>query len=202
MGVCVQQIGFGNLGQLATGSIDMTIRQDIADSVYTSVEITTLFTDEAILNAIGNIRLDGIDSFRNAVPFIATQMNSLGQQLTVQFLRDQRRLEMVQQIAEPNNAGVNPVIIPPAANLATTIVASRQGDPMGQNGAWGQNNNPVMRNSAWGVVPQETVGVIPPAPLFPEPSGTIPAGIEHLIVQVLLGQNQIPATPQSLNTDS
>jgi len=219
MGVCLHHNGVG-IGQLVSGSQEITFRQDIGDQVYTSCEITTTYTDEAILNAAGalfnNMNVDRIANWQNHVPNIAQASAIIGQQLTTAFTQlDSRNLRVVIPAAIPG--GAPPVEQAVPANQQQIIIASRQGDslgpvpePGGNNLSWGQNNNPPLRQSAFGVVPQNVVGTIPPRPVAADVAaiGSIPIGIEHLIVQALLGenfalgQNESPPEPTDLTTDS
>ena len=196
-----------DLGQQLTGTMEITFLQDIADQVYTSVEMASRFTSDAILG-IGtalsaNIAASSLfDLGPNPIPIPAAIENSLDQAMSSvinRFQRDSRRLTYVPGVLPA--APVAPYV------KGLTVVATRQGDA-------GFNDNPPLLRGAFGTVPQTVVGTIPTpirngsiaaaaavtAAALPNASGvnSIPANIEHLIVQALLGQNETPPLPATL----
>lgn len=210
LGVCTTHLGLGGLVSWASGTLEVTFRQDIADTVYTSCEMSTQFTDDAIINAVV-AAVDRLQNWQDLVPTLANASNAATRQMVAAFMQDSRNVRMMQPARDQNQP---PAVIGPApSGIIESIIASRQGDNLGENfppaiPAFGRNNNPPMRQGAFGVVPQTDVGIVPGAgPLAVSivpatPTGSIPAGIEHLIVQALLGQDMSPPQPTTLETDS
>ena len=224
MGICNHQITEdSDAGQLLSGSLEITFRQDIADKVYTSVEMSTQFTSAAVLNAAGTFLGTAIRqeyrNFAGITPALQASLDAAMQELIRRFHMDSRRLEIVVPPGAGGGGGMPRRAEPPPGSTLL-VIASRQGDVIFAPHVAGQpppdgprNLNPPLRQGAFGVVPQAAPvafpgGFIPPAPGSPDdpfgwkPTGAIPAGIEHLIVQTLLGQNQLPPPPPQLLTDS
>lgn len=245
-GVCFTHIGLEAFTAFVTGTMEVTFRQDIGDQVYTSCEMSSQYTDQALLNAAGQVatgmiplvapplgalpRAPNLDAFNNweaMAPRITEGANAAMRQLTSTFVNlDSRNLIVTERPAEAGDVAIIPQIV--NNNLVRQIViASREGRPLGpQDGqpflgdarTWGTNNNPPFLQGAFGVVPQDAPGTIPTRPGSTTGKGGIPAGIagvgsvptgiEHLIVQALLGtnfalgQNQTPPEPFELVNDS
>lgn len=235
LGVCAQQVGFANLGQIYTGCLEIRFMQDIGDQVKTSVEMSTSFTDDRLITAlnqtageftgrvirgIGNLAANDPEvllRLLNPTQNLTSILNTMTRALTTDFRVDSRKLVMVEDPSDTPQAQVQGVVnaapAPPRGRI-TTIIASRQGDVLGNsNNQLGQNDNPPLQQGAYGVVPQEDINNPPPdfnaifdasdiAGAAAEATGTIPAGIEHLIVAALLGQGQNPSAPTTLLFDS
>lgn len=226
LGICQHQIAAdSDAGMPLTGSLEITFRQDIADKVYTSVEMSTQFTSEAVLTAAGKFAGAAYDQWGGFNARLAAGLDAAMVELTRRFNMDSRRLEIVTPAGAAGGGSI-PKRADPPSHAAVVVVASRQGDVLnvphfeGPNfpppAGGDRNNNPPLRQGAFGVVPQETPvgqsfvppGFIPPAPgsaLDPQGAdavGQIPSGIEHLIVQALMGPAELPKEPTTLTTDS
>ena len=254
-GVCFTHIGLQSFTELATGTMEITFRQDIGDQVYTSCEMSSQYTDEAILAAAAQVPdallaigrriatgdLDGLNNWQRIAPRITTNARAIAQQLTAAFCQlDSRNLIYSEPVEEGGRAAEIQRIIDVWLNaprlmggqneqVRQMVVASREGQGLGpQDGkpfagsilSWGRNDNPPMLQGAFGVVPQNSPGTanipVQPGqvtvkgglPVGIAGVGSVPTGIEHLIVQALLGtnfalgQNQTPPEPFELVNDS
>lgn len=208
LGICRNQLG-ADFGRIMTGTQEITFRQNLADQVYTSVEMCSSFTSDALFRSALNtglalnpstLGIANIQAIATDAQNVAAGFDPGAVAMVAIFQRDSRRLITV---PPPNTSNVPQYVNPPDF----TIVASRQGDP-------GFNDNPPLLRGAFGTVPQTVLNQIPPpvrdgtaaavaaVTAAAIPAGSIPAGIEHLIVQALLGQNQTPPLPGTLATDS
>lgn len=235
-GICQTQMGTDS-GQFFTGGLEVNYRQDIADEVFTSVEMSSQFTSDAVITAIKDLGVNFLGVARriatgvpvlDAVSDLATVLAlsiDAGAAATKQhFMTDSRQLTLVGGAAAPAAAPAAAVNGNPAANAPAAapalqagqeriIIASRQGDT-------GFTDNPPLNQGAFGTVPQTVVGTFPTpvrnnlvlaAQLAAAnlavsnaalPRGDYPNGIEHLIVQAILGQFQTPPLPGTLVNDS
>lgn len=175
LGVCMQQVGL-NIGALLTGTVELTFRQDLADRVYTSVELVMSWTDDALFLGAAAHAVAGNTSLALAA------LRSGAIQLVNDFQQDSRRLNIAGSLGA--NTGLP----------NESVAAARDGS---------YNSNPPMTQGAFGVrpnmpVPQNTAGFVPSA----VPTGFIPAEIEKFIVQALIGEDQIPPQPPTLINQS
>lgn len=228
--VCSFHLGLRSFGAFVTGTQEVIFRQDLADQVYTSCEISSSFTDEAIVNAaaqagfgiiqalpqIARGNLGGLANWRDFVPqVIRDNATAATQQLIADFFLDHRNVQMEHAANEqPAAAAPIPNLEQPPANVVISTVASREGTQTGPaNARWGEaNTNPPLLQGAFGVVPQDVPGRgnIPPQinAASADPQGRVPDGVERLIAQAILGtnfalgQNQEPPEPPTLQTES
>jgi hypothetical protein len=215
MGVVLTQLGLGT-AQLLSGTARLYFSQDIGDQVLTSCEVTYCYTDSiealAALRAWAQTQIPTIplNPFDWTVPNlgnVAALMGAAALNTMRLFMTDNRTLPIdprfladAQEVAvQPPPPGVNP----PAPPL---LIASRQGDQtlVGQYGFLPRApfaQNPPLRQGAYGVVPQNVPGTIPPVPgaAGGVATGVFPAGIEALIVQALIGQDEATPIPTTLN---
>jgi hypothetical protein len=211
-GICKNQLGSSTLA-LLTGTNEVTFRQDIADEVFTSVEMSSMTTADGLFTAIREGTVAAIETWLRD-PGALNDILRAGQDaasfaMDMRFFGDSRNLTLIAQNAVP---GGGPPIIPAAEvllpGLQRVVVASRQGDP-------GFTGNPPLLRGAFGTEPQDRLNQIPPpirdftsaaavdaVTAAALPQGNIPAGVEYLIVQALLGQNQIPPTASTLQDQS
>lgn len=140
LGVVLNQSGISTLAQMLTGTSELVFRQDIADKVYTSAELTVHWTDEA------NFALAGL-SFLSAPAAIA--INALfgapnqiirqgGQAVIGKYTEDHQTLR--------TSPGMGPNLPIP------DIVADRSGNPS-------YKRNPAMHLQAFGVTPNGDTSV-------------------------------------------
>lgn len=177
LGVVMNQVGL-NIAQLMTGVAELTFIQDVADKVYTSVDLTVEWTDDVTLFAGAGLALAGHPGFVDVV------LNSGSAQTIRQFLTDSRQLG----VAAGFGAGTG---LPNAG-----IAASRDG---------AYNTNPPLNQGAFPIAPSpaapNTAQGVSGAPSA-QPTGRLPTGVEKFIVQALLGQNQQPPRPGTLTDES
>jgi hypothetical protein len=198
-GICMQQIGFGNIATLLTGTHEIIIRQDIGDEVRVSVEMSTMFTDDGVLGAlinaaaaipaIPNLILNPNQQWPAFVPALALQMNAASMQMCAAMTQDSRSLTILDPPApqpQPAPALVPGDIAAPAPG-PTTVIATREG-------AGAILTNPPLLQGAFGQVCQETVldvaglEALQVTAADAAPQGIIPQGVHNFIVQAIMGQ--------------
>lgn len=169
LGVCLNQIGL-NAGALLTGTVELIFRQDIADQVYTSVELAMRWSDDMLL----------IGSAINAAAALSAG-NNAGFRQAMQNAGE-GTVRLINTFTNEDHRTLNV-----AAGLGVGL--PHEGVAADRSGGF-YNTNPPMTQGAYGVKTlQGAQNTVPNA----TPVGTIPAGIEKLIVQALLGLgNQAP----------
>lgn len=175
LGVCLSQVGI-TIASFLTGTAELIFRQDVADQVYTSAEFTLHWTDDAAFVLAGFQAVVGGD-----VPGAVNTLLGGSARVVTSFLTDNRTLKT----APGFNGGLQ----------FGNVVADRSGE--------NYNLNPPLTQGAYGAVPNTPVpagsgGFVPDG----IPNGNIPVGIERLIVQALLGQDQFPPSPTTLVSQS
>lgn len=209
LGVCINQLSIAGINGALTGLTEIIFRQDIADDVFTSVEMTQTMSDDAL--AVAGVASDPIAAFRGIVADNDATVTALGRAGSAAMVNKFRKDST--QLLAGYPAQLRPITPPPPGSddvrralRANGIVADRSGDLLFKD-------NPPLRQGAFGVVPASQVpannvlGTVPGAAgAAPSPDaaigGNIPSGIEHLIVQALLGQGVTPPRPDTLTTDS
>lgn len=179
LGVCITQLGIGgilpgnaSIAQLLTGTAELVMRQDIGDKVFTSVEVTIKWNDSAII-AAGSLAV-AYGQLQAAVPLL--REGALG--MISKFTTDSRTLTV-----PPSPGFLGGTLEVP------NLVAARDNT---------YTENPPMTQSAFGVNPTSVPGAVPTS----FSTGTIPAGIQNLIVQALLGQGETPPPARTLVRES
>jgi hypothetical protein len=193
IGICVHQLGvsesfLANPAILTIGTAEVVFRQDIADKIYTSVEMTLHWT--ADVASIIDAARTGSATIRSLVSNVLppnTPVSGLGNLLTIMSSNPETLVSAKGATAFLGNGPGGVGVFQNNAN-GDQVIADR-------TGAF-YLDNPPMNQGAYGVVPRDNqglganFGVVSGTPV-----GTIPAGIEHLIVQALLGQGQQPPAP-------